>query len=52
MLFLSTGPSPCHLKIPLVAARHNLISITLAGHTGPVNELSFIVRGLRIEDGP
>lgn len=47
-----TGPSPWHLKVPLVAARHNQISITLAGHTGPVNELSFIVRGLRIEDGP
>lgn len=47
-----TGPSPWQLKISLVAARRNLIDITLAGHTGPAGELSFIVRGLRIEDGP
>jgi len=44
-----TGPSPWQLKIPLVAARRNQIGITLAGATA---DLSFIVRRLRIEDGP
>ena len=47
-----TGPSPWHLVIPLVAARRNQITITLAGQAGPVGAVSFIVRSLRIEDRP
>jgi len=46
------GPSPWRLAIPLVAARRNQISITLAGQTGPTGALKFVVRSLRIEDGP
>ncbi len=47
-----TGPSPWQLKIPLAAGRRNQIEITLAGHDGPADALSFIVRGLRIENRP
>lgn len=47
-----TGPSPWRISIPLVAGRRNQIAITLAGHAGSAGDLSFIVRGLRIEDGP
>jgi hypothetical protein len=47
-----TGPSPWHLVIPLVAARRNQVTITLAGHVGPASTVSFAVRSLRIEDSP
>lgn len=47
-----SGPSPWRLMIPLVAGRRNLVDITLAGHAGAPAEFSFIVRELRIEDGP
>ena len=47
-----SGPSPWHLVIPLVAARRNQVTITLAGHDGPADTVSFAVRSLRIEDSP
>ncbi len=47
-----SGPSPWHLVIPLVAARRNQVTITLAGHNGPTSTVSFAVRTLRIEDSP
>jgi len=47
-----SGPSPWRLMIPLVEGRRNLVAINLAGHAGPPDEFSFILRELRIEDGP
>lgn len=47
-----TGPSPWHIKIPLVAARRNLITLTLAAQGDPAVALSFPLRRLRIEDRP
>lgn len=47
-----SGPSPWRIKIPLVATRRNQIDINLVGQVGPANNLSFTVRGLRIEASP
>lgn len=47
-----SGPPPWRLKIPLVASQRNRITITLAGAAEPPGVFRFIVRSLRIEDGP
>lgn len=47
-----SGPPPWRLKIPLVASQRNRITVALTGEEEPPGEFPFIVRSLRIEDGP
>lgn len=47
-----TGPSPWQLKVPLVTGQRNQVTITMVGPNGTPSDMSFILRGLRIEDRP
>jgi hypothetical protein len=47
-----SGPSPWRIKIPLAPGRRNRIAVTLAGQTASPDELNFVVREFRVENGP